>query len=140
MNVSISILLKKVWNPYRLHITFLSPWRCKYRNPFSCLFIYESDSRELPHRRHNNSYNNKGSFLGEFWGIQCYESRLLQLDSDLAAMQVEMFFMHERNVTVNIHISNRWISSELINSDTRRKYFLPLAFFKISMQHTYWIM
>lgn len=26
---------------------------------------------------------------------------------DLAAMQVEMFFMHERNVTVNIHISNR---------------------------------
>lgn len=23
----------------------------------------------------------KGSFLGEFWGIQCYESRLLQLDS-----------------------------------------------------------
>lgn len=81
MNVSISILFKKVWNPYRLHITFLSPWRCKYRNPFSCLFIYESDSRELPHRRHNNSYNNKGSFLGEFWGIQCYESRLLQLDS-----------------------------------------------------------
>lgn len=94
---------------------------------------------KLPHRRHNNSNNNEGSFFGEFWGVSLTATRL-SFRRDLATMQVEMFFMLERNVTVNIHISNHSISQELINSDTRHKYFLPLAFFKNLLQYTCWIM
>lgn len=71
MNVFIFILFKKVWNLYWLYIIFLLLWRCKYRNLFSCLFIsiYELDSCEFLYCRYNNSYNNKGLFFGEFWGI-----------------------------------------------------------------------
>lgn len=65
---------------YGIHIGCISPFY-HHGDVNIETHLVESDSRELPHRRHNNSYNNKGSFLGEFWGIQCYESRLLQLDS-----------------------------------------------------------